>query len=281
MYHRVAEPAFDPSGLCVSPERFRQQMEMLKAERTPVSMEELVAGLKTGKLPPYATAVTFDDGSADNVLTAKPILDALGVPGTLFLTTGFVGTNRLYWWNALAHLVLASPQAADFDFRGKRRSSARNVGRAEKPARFLARLAERRHGWRGGQRSPPGGVRPAVGGLQTMSPDAREDTLDRLRNRIGGSAEQDAAAIDRPMALRWRAGSRGCDQSWRAWPHPCTASRAAGARAPGRNRRGAGQYRPNDRRRPSRLCLPAWKSGSPDGRTGKGGRIRLGRHLAL
>jgi peptidoglycan/xylan/chitin deacetylase (PgdA/CDA1 family) len=45
--------------------------------------------------------VTFDDGYADNLHTALPILQELGIPATFFISTGFIGTEYLYPPDAL------------------------------------------------------------------------------------------------------------------------------------------------------------------------------------
>ena len=116
MYHRVADPPLDPWGLCVAPDRFRDQLVALKAHRVVISLDELVDALEAGAVPPRATALTFDDGYSDNASTAKPLLEELGVPATMFLTTGSLGKDRPFWWDELATLVLAGRRAADFDF---------------------------------------------------------------------------------------------------------------------------------------------------------------------
>ena len=87
MYHRIATPDVDPWGLSVSPERFAEQVRVLRARRTMLSVDAFVARLQCGDLPHDAVALTFDDGYLDNLYQAKPILEAADVPATVFLTT--------------------------------------------------------------------------------------------------------------------------------------------------------------------------------------------------
>lgn len=71
--------------------------------------------LDAGDVPPHAIAVTFDDGYADNLRTAKPLLDQFGVPATFFLKTDLIGKTAGYWWDELADLVLSGTAAATLD----------------------------------------------------------------------------------------------------------------------------------------------------------------------
>jgi peptidoglycan/xylan/chitin deacetylase (PgdA/CDA1 family) len=113
MFHRVAEPASDPWALAVSPSHFEAQMRLVKDKRIPFSLSEFVTRLQDGSLPPQAVAVTFDDGYVDNLRFAKPILERVGVPATVFLTTGYIGKRNEFWWDELARLVLAGTTAAE------------------------------------------------------------------------------------------------------------------------------------------------------------------------
>ena len=45
--------------------------------------------------------ITFDDGYRDNLLVAKPLLEQHGLPATVFVTTGYVGPGRDFWWDEL------------------------------------------------------------------------------------------------------------------------------------------------------------------------------------
>ena len=105
LYHRVAEPDLDPWGLCVSPAHFVEQLSVLRRHGPVVPLAELADGLRRGRVP-RAWAVTFDDGYADNVHAALPLLEAHGVPATFFLTTGDGGREREFWWDELERLFL-------------------------------------------------------------------------------------------------------------------------------------------------------------------------------
>jgi peptidoglycan/xylan/chitin deacetylase (PgdA/CDA1 family) len=116
MYHRIANPPYDPWGLCVAPERFRDQLAVLRTHRVLMPMDDLVEALASGTAPPRATALTFDDGYSDNAAAAKPLLEEMQVPATMFLTTGLLGSERPFWWDELAMLALAGRRAANIDF---------------------------------------------------------------------------------------------------------------------------------------------------------------------
>jgi len=101
LYHRVASLASDPEMLAVSPDNFRAQVRHLK-ETVPLVRFE---GDWTSVSRP-AVAITFDDGYADNLLEALPILDEVGVPATFFISTGTIGTTQEFWWHELEHIIL-------------------------------------------------------------------------------------------------------------------------------------------------------------------------------
>lgn len=105
-YHRVADLPNSPRRLWVSPQRFAEQLEVLTCHFTPISLSELIARLRLGSVPDKAVVITFDDGYADNFWNAKPILERYGVPATIFVTTGFVGTKKEFYWDELERLLL-------------------------------------------------------------------------------------------------------------------------------------------------------------------------------
>jgi glycosyltransferase involved in cell wall biosynthesis/peptidoglycan/xylan/chitin deacetylase (PgdA/CDA1 family) len=105
LYHRVAEPETDPWSLAVARDRFAEQVEILREGFTPIPLRELVEKLDDG-LPERAVAITFDDGYADNLENALPLLERAGLPATFFLTTGKLGEDGEFWWDDLERILL-------------------------------------------------------------------------------------------------------------------------------------------------------------------------------
>ena len=101
LYHRVADELSDPYLLAVSPERFAEHMAIVRSFGEPMSLTQLGSALRDGALSRRTVAVTFDDGYADNFHNAKPVLEHYEVPGTFFVTSGYVGRDSEFWWDEL------------------------------------------------------------------------------------------------------------------------------------------------------------------------------------
>lgn len=95
-YHRVL-PAADPL-LPGDPSvtEFERTMGWIRETFNVIPLAEAVAGLRSGKLPRRALALTFDDGYANNATLAAPILARLGLPATFFIATGFLNGGRMF-----------------------------------------------------------------------------------------------------------------------------------------------------------------------------------------
>ncbi len=97
IYHRVvtARDGMRP-GIPTAAE-FAWQMHMLKRHFTVIPLTEAVGLLREGRLPRRAACVTFDDGYADNLTVALPVLRHYGVPATVFVAAGYLDGGRM--WN--------------------------------------------------------------------------------------------------------------------------------------------------------------------------------------
>jgi peptidoglycan/xylan/chitin deacetylase (PgdA/CDA1 family) len=109
LYHRVAGPRRDPQWLDVTPENFAAHVGVIARVATPLALAEFERRRREGSLPPRAVAVTFDDGYADNLTAAAPLLARHGVAATVFVTAGMIGTDREFWWDD-AERVAFSPR---------------------------------------------------------------------------------------------------------------------------------------------------------------------------
>ena len=119
IYHQVNGPK--PGVVNLPLELFEQQMEELAASGRVMSIDDAVRGLEPESDEPLqvpATAsqcpvvLTFDDGTADFVDNALPVLVRLGLPAVLYVATQWVDEQRSFWddgtvlsWQALADAV--------------------------------------------------------------------------------------------------------------------------------------------------------------------------------
>lgn len=77
---------------------FRLQMELLAQRYDPVSLDDVPLFLTGEKpMPLRPVAVTFDDGYADNLEVAMPILDYFGIRAAFYLTAGCIDKGVPPW----------------------------------------------------------------------------------------------------------------------------------------------------------------------------------------
>ncbi len=98
LYHHVAEDT--PASTSVTPETFKKHMAFLNENYNVLSLKEVMPSLKAGEaLPNKTVVITFDDGFADILENAHPVLREYGFPYTIFINPGEIGSNnsQLTW----------------------------------------------------------------------------------------------------------------------------------------------------------------------------------------
>lgn len=90
MYHRVGD---DPARDTVTAGTLDRQLAWLRDEGWSfIQLSHLVAYHAEGRpLPPRPVLVTFDDGTADQLEVALPVLRRYGVPASFFVVPSFLG----------------------------------------------------------------------------------------------------------------------------------------------------------------------------------------------
>ncbi len=125
MYHSVSDSPTAPTrALSVRPGMFGAQLCHLRLQGfTGLTFGELGRRRRTGRpLPARPIVLTFDDGYADLVEEALPILTEQGFPATVFVTTGWLrdagryaagrAPGRMLSWTQLADLSAAGIEIA-------------------------------------------------------------------------------------------------------------------------------------------------------------------------
>jgi peptidoglycan/xylan/chitin deacetylase (PgdA/CDA1 family) len=90
---------------------FRAQLQWLARCLEPTDLTGLrrwLDGSWTNRKSPLL--VTFDDGYRNNLTEAAPILKQEGVPALVFISTGYIGTNRTLWPDEVRMRVLHWPE---------------------------------------------------------------------------------------------------------------------------------------------------------------------------
>jgi peptidoglycan/xylan/chitin deacetylase (PgdA/CDA1 family) len=109
MYHRVLNDAAVPDdidpGMYVTHSTFERHLEHLSANHDVVGFDAFrrwLLGETT--FPRIPCVITFDDGWADNYTEAFPLLRRYGLPATIFLATGLVGTTSMLTWDQVREM---------------------------------------------------------------------------------------------------------------------------------------------------------------------------------
>lgn len=182
-YHRILDIAgendfpFDPELVSASPADFRWQMEYVRRHYTPISFRRLLDSLDgNDTLPPRPILITFDDGFDDNYRHAFPVLRSLDIPATIFISTGYIGQTRTFWFDWLYYLC------------NKSAVSSRAVRLGDKSF-SLSRDPERRSGEISG----------LFGHAKTLPDEVLRESLSMLEKEHGTGYPENGFAASHPL----------------------------------------------------------------------------------
>ncbi len=112
-YHDVAEDGSEFEGT-ISQSRFQHHLDWLKPRFQITTLAKATEMMSSeANLDHDLVIVTFDDGYEGNYTGAWPVLQTAGVPATIFLTTGFLDGEELWFDRAKRSLCAAqtSPES--------------------------------------------------------------------------------------------------------------------------------------------------------------------------
>jgi peptidoglycan/xylan/chitin deacetylase (PgdA/CDA1 family) len=218
LYHRVALLERDPQLLAVTPAHFAEHLEVLRRHAIGTPLRR-IAG-ESGDEGRPRVAITFDDGYADNLHEALPLLEDAQLHATFFVVSGAVGSAREFWWDDVERLLLDDagvPTRLDltidgtahrFELSGPRPDAKDwNVLRGETPS------------------SRHEAYRTLMATLHRLGPSARNAALEELRIWAGSASE--GRASHRPLdegELRRLADSEAAEIGAHTVSHPSLAA---------------------------------------------------------
>ncbi len=200
-YHRVCDRASDPWSLAVSPENFRSHLALFRRRARPTTLAALTGALAEGRRVPRGIVISFDDGYADNLTQALPLLEQAEVPATVFVASAYLDQEQQFWWDELEHLLLRPGQLPP-------RLTVTVDGRPQQwPLRDDAHWTEADYQghrlWRAGGEDIPTLRHRIYAGLHrqlgALSEEGRRGVMASLRAQVGASQHRVSGA-DRPLS---------------------------------------------------------------------------------
>ena len=117
MYHRIVErePASDRDGVCTSVDRLAAHLDWLaEHDFAAVPLELACRDAHSGEGRRFA--ITFDDGYAETVDLALPVLEARSLPAIVFVVSGLIGGRAE--WNAEPQRLLSRTELLELSAAG-------------------------------------------------------------------------------------------------------------------------------------------------------------------
>ena len=112
MYHRVLPdnkpvPPWIQPGMYVKESTFETHLKFLTSYSQVISFPEFLERWEQNNWNNNIrySIITFDDGWKDNYEHAFPLLKKYKLPATIFLTTGYIGTEKWFWPEKIGYLL--------------------------------------------------------------------------------------------------------------------------------------------------------------------------------
>ena len=193
LFHRVLATPDPLIGGTPTVDSFSDLMRLLRRHCSPLSLAEGLERLADGSLPARAVCITFDDGYADNLHNALPVLTRYAVPATVFTTTAFLH-GGLMWNDRVIEAVRRFPgdriPLESIGLSGA--ASATEQQRAQLIHELLTAIKHR----------PPAERAEAVAYLEGLSPGEAPElmmTVDQLRELAAAGVEIGAHTHSHPI----------------------------------------------------------------------------------
>ena len=187
-YHGIGSASDGEGGFVVSPERFGEHLATLRAAgMNTVTASEVAAAFAGGKpLPPNAVMLTFDDGRADAMMFADPLLKQAGMSATMFVIADAASQPGVYY--ASWEKIESYSRSGRWDIQSHTAGSHR-------------------------EQKAEGG-----GSLPMLTSRASGETLDEYRQRVRKDLDKASDAIEarlgrRPVAFAYPFGAYGADRT--------------------------------------------------------------------
>jgi len=104
VYHRV-DDRYPDDPITIPVSLFADMCRFFARHFDVIPLSELVTLLEQGKRLGGQLVITFDDGYRDNHRVAAPILEQLRLPACFFITTGFLESAVVPWWDQRAGIA--------------------------------------------------------------------------------------------------------------------------------------------------------------------------------
>jgi peptidoglycan/xylan/chitin deacetylase (PgdA/CDA1 family) len=93
-------------GFFLPEEDFRRKLQLIRdLDLTVLPLDEAVARLSAGTLPPRSITITIDDGFYAAYVKAAPVLAEFGYPATVYLTTHYIHYDRAPFDNICGYVL--------------------------------------------------------------------------------------------------------------------------------------------------------------------------------